>query len=329
MEIRKYNKHYSSNDSPRVSVITSVYNRREILLRAMNSVANQSFKDLEYIVVDNGSTIDIDDIVEGFIDNADIPVLYIKRDNGIGPHTGKNSAIRAARGEYMVMLDSDDELLPECVAKLYNVWMKIPEDIRQQYREVVARCIDESGNIIGKEFPEDLNTASIEQAYKFWHKPGFGFECVSMDRTACLKSMPFPEPDGVTWVVDSIILWDRLSKKYKSFFINDCLKKYYTDSSDSITNTQIQKVTKQHVLNMLYALKFKLDHYDEYFGNVKARLRDIIMYNTFSAIIKKTNKSDNPEWIGEPINDKVNRTLSMLLRIPCLPIAAYYKTYKM
>lgn len=329
MEDTKYNKAYNSNPVPKVTVITSVYNRREILLRAMESVANQTFKDLEYIVVNNGSTIDIDDIVEGFMEHTDMPVVYIKRDNGAGPHTGKNSAIRAARGEYIVMLDSDDELLPDCLSRLYNTWMSIPEDIRPQYREVVARCVDQNDNEIGARFPEELNTLSLEQAYNFWHKPGFGFECVSMDRTEHLKSMPFPEPAGVSWVVDSIVLWDRLSKRYKSFFINDCLKRYYTDSTDSITNTQINKVTRQHVTNMLFALKFKLDHYDEYFGNAKTRIKDNLMYNTFRYIISTGDSSSIPDWVCTPLKIKSNRFLSKMLYLPSIPVAMLYKAHKM
>jgi len=329
METNKYNKYYNHNNRPKVSVITSVYNRREILSRAMQSVASQDFRDIEYIVVNNGSTINIDDVIEDFMRVADIPVLYIKRDNGIGPHTGKNSAIRAARGEYIVMLDSDDELLPNCISTLYNVWNNIPDCRRSQYREVVARCVDEKGNEIGKKFPKMLNSASSKVAYDYWHKPGYGFECVSMDRADCLKGMPFPEPIGVTWVVDSIILWDRLSKKYRSYFINDCLKRYYTDSSDSITNTQIHKVTDQHVINMLYALKFKLDHYDEYFVSTKSRLHDIIMYNTFNMIVKSGNKTTNLDWYTNRLKNTTNRILSWFLYVPCLPIAIYYMKRKM
>ncbi len=329
METYKHNAAYETKPMPKVSVITSVYNRREILLRAMESVAAQMFKDLEYIVVNNGSTIDIDDVVEGFMEHTEMPVLYIKRDNGAGPHTGKNSAIRAARGEYVVMLDSDDELLPNCVSTLYNAWMAIPEDVRPQYREVVGRCVDQNGNEIGRRFPEAINTMPREQAYRFWHQPGFGFECVSMDRTECLKLYPFPEPDGVTWVVDSIILWDRLSKQYNSRFINDCLKRYYTDSSDSITNTQINKVTRQHVLNMLFAMKFKLDHYDEYFTDAKTRLKDVMMYNTFQQIIKGGRPTDNPDWVYEPVHNTSNRMLSGLLYLPGVALAKYYKSKKM
>lgn len=329
METQKSNIHYENSKSPAVSVITSVYNRRDILLRAMQSVAAQDFKDIEYIVVDNGSTINIDDVIEDFMSSVNIPVLYITRDNGIGPHTGKNSAIRAARGEFIVMLDSDDELLPNCISTLYTTWSNIPKAQRSQYREVVARCVDEKGNEIGEKFPEMLNNVSAKDSYAYWHKPGFGFECVSMDRTDILKAMPFPEPTGVTWVVDSIILWDRLSKIYRSYFINDCLKRYYTDSEDSITNTQIQKVTEQHVINMLYALKFKLDHHEEYFVSTRSRLRDIIMYNTFNTIVKKGNKATNLAWYKDSLKNTTNRILSWVLYIPCLPVAMYYKKRKM
>jgi len=130
------NNLWDQNESPLVTVITSVYNRRKLLLRAMKSIDNQTFKNLEYIVVNNGSTVNIDDVVENFMKEATIPVMYIKRSTGIGPHTGKNSAFRRARGEFLSMLDSDDEFLPEAIQVFVDTWEKLPAEHRYQYREV-------------------------------------------------------------------------------------------------------------------------------------------------------------------------------------------------
>lgn len=325
MEKVKWNKKFSSTQIPRVSVITSVYNRREVLLRAMRSVEAQTFRDIEYIVVNNGSSINIDDVVEEFMEEATIPVVYIKREHGLGPHTGKNSAIKAARGKYLVMLDSDDELLPNAVEVLYNAWMAIPETERDEYREVVARCVDEHGNVIGKPFPEYVNSLSMEDTYKFWQQPEFALERAVMDRTDYVRECPFPEPEGVTWVVDGTILWERLSKLYKSKFINDCLKRYYVGSEDSITNTQVNKFSVQHVINLLYAQKFKLDHYDEYFHDWKTCINDILRYNVYCQMLKMSGNWPDFDWANEPLQDKKNKALSAALWSPTMPIAMYYK----
>lgn len=327
---QKYNKIYKSTHIPKVSIITSVYNRREILLRAMRSVAAQTFKDIEYIVVNNGSSIDIDDIVLGFMDDADIPVIYIKRDTGIGPHTGKNSAFREARGKYLVMLDSDDELFPNAVEVLYKTWMSIPEQKRNQYREVVARCVDEYGKEIGEKFPNYINYCSKKKAFNLWHKlPGLAVEHIEMNVTEHLKKMMFPEPDGVTWVVDSIFLWDRLSKMYQSYFINDCLKRYYTHSVDSITNTQIKKVSTQHCVNMLFASKFMLEHWNEYYYSLIDRVKRIMMYLVWKRVLKKKNHNINYVWAQGRLKGSINTLILILLYLPSIIITNNYIKNKM
>lgn len=322
----QYNKHFSEERIPQVSVITSVYNRREILLRAMRSVAAQSFTDIEYIVVNNGSTMMIDDVVEGFMEEATIPVVYIKRESGIGPHTGKNSAFRQARGKYLVMLDSDDELLPHAVERLYQAWLSLPEGERGAYREVVARCINEHGEEIGAEFPDWLNRCSKKEAFKAWHSPELAVEHVEMNLTQPLKELMFPEPEGVTWVVDSVVLWDRLSKKYRSHFINDCLKRYYVGSADSITNTQINKVSLQHCINMLWASKFMLEHWSEYDYTLKDRIKQIGRYAIWKRALQKHDAYPAYAWAQEGLKGVVNQLLYLLLYLPsCVAVNKYIK----
>ena len=88
-----------SQCSPRVSVITPVYNRREELPRTLRSVENQTYRNIEYIIVDDGSTLPVDDIVKDFMIKADFPVAFIKKQNG-GVHTARNAGIRISRGNF-------------------------------------------------------------------------------------------------------------------------------------------------------------------------------------------------------------------------------------
>lgn len=327
--IEKTNYLYKKTHIPAVSVITTVYNRRDVLLRAMKSVDCQIFRNIEYIVVDNGSSINIDDVVYNFMDSATIPVLYIKRTHGIGPHTGKNTAIQAARGDYLVMLDSDDELLPNAIEVLYNTWKSIPEGKRTTYREVVALCEDENGTRIGGLFPPCLNSSSKRAASKIWHQKEFSVEHVNMSVTAQLKSYPFPEPEGVTWVVDSIVLWDRLSKLYRSYFINDCLKRYYVGSIDSISNSQIKKITFQHCINMLFAYKFWLNHLDEYDFSFNQYIKRLLHYCIFYNILLLEKHLPEYDWFKQKVNGVINQIWIGLLWIPSILGAKYFIKNKM
>ena len=318
------NNLWEKNESPLVTVITSVYNRRELLLRAMKSVDNQSYNNLEYIVVNNGSSVNIDDVVKDFMKQATIPVMYVKRSTGIGPHTGKNSAFRRARGKYLSMLDSDDEFLPNAVQVLVNTWEKIPIENRHEYREVVAQCIDEHGNRVGKPFPENINSCSKKEARKIWNSRGLHVEHINLHVTQLLKDNMFPEPDGVSYVVDSIAIWLKLSKLHKSFFINDCLKVYYMETPDSISNVEIDKLTIQHCINMLWADKYILNHWFEYENTFNERLKRILHYCIFINILKMKNSYPDFDWVGEKIKGVKNNVLLIILWIPSILIAKYY-----
>ena len=102
---------------PKVSVILPTFNRADTILRAIESARAQSLQDWELIVVDDGSTDGTADILDGL----DSRLVLIRQENR-GFTVARNTGIRAARGEYIAFLDSDDEFLPHhlelCVAFL-------------------------------------------------------------------------------------------------------------------------------------------------------------------------------------------------------------------
>ncbi|OGZ18365.1 MAG: hypothetical protein A2V72_01170 [Candidatus Nealsonbacteria bacterium RBG_13_37_56] len=89
---------------PKVSVIIPTYNRAQFLRRAIKSVLNQTFQDFELIVVDDGSTDDTRKVVEFFPG-----IKYIYQNNSGGAGRPKNTGIKTAKGEYIAILDDDDE----------------------------------------------------------------------------------------------------------------------------------------------------------------------------------------------------------------------------
>jgi len=89
-----------------VSVIIPVYNRREMLSRAVRSALDQTHPDIEIVVVDDGSTDDIRDAIGEFDDKR---IIYVRHDRNLGTPSARNTGIRNAHGEYVGFLDSDDE----------------------------------------------------------------------------------------------------------------------------------------------------------------------------------------------------------------------------
>jgi glycosyltransferase involved in cell wall biosynthesis len=102
---------------PRVSVLVPAYNRAGYLLEAVNSAVNQTFRDLEVVIVDDGSTDDTPQVVRGIDDPR---VHYLHQENR-GVSAALNTASRAARGEYLALLGSDDVWLPNLLEELVPV----------------------------------------------------------------------------------------------------------------------------------------------------------------------------------------------------------------
>lgn len=92
---------------PKFSIILTTYNRSHLLVRALNSLTAQTFKDWEGIIIDDGSTDDTEDEVHEFILKYD-NIHYFKQENR-GEAGAKNKGISLSCGEYISFLDSDDE----------------------------------------------------------------------------------------------------------------------------------------------------------------------------------------------------------------------------
>lgn len=105
---------------PKISVITSTYNRADKLSKAVESVLNQSFKNFEYLIIDDCSTDNTEKIVKGFI-NKDPRVRYFKTEDNSG-HDGlpKNIGFKNAKGEYVAFLDDDDQFYVDTLKILYK-----------------------------------------------------------------------------------------------------------------------------------------------------------------------------------------------------------------
>ena len=93
-----------------ISVIIALYNKGELVERAIDSVINQTYTDWSLVVVDDGSTDNSKDHVEKYL--SDERVTYVWQENA-GPGPARNTGIRNSSSKYVTFLDADDEWLPE------------------------------------------------------------------------------------------------------------------------------------------------------------------------------------------------------------------------
>ena len=115
--------------TPRVSVVIPTFNRADYVQVAIQSVLQQTYRDLEIIVCDDGSTDNTVEVVRSIQESSDLPVLLEVLPYNLGVSAARNKAIYLAQGDLIAFLDSDDSWLPEKLNKQVNFLDSNPEYI--------------------------------------------------------------------------------------------------------------------------------------------------------------------------------------------------------
>lgn len=297
--------------NPAISIITPIYNRSHTIISSLRSLEKQTYKNFECILIDDGSTDDIDKVIIPFINSNTLPILYIKKENG-GVHTARNIGIKYIRGDMTLLLDSDDEIIPQTLEILLNTWNNIPDDKKSEYNVICAQCMDENGMRIGKPFPNHINDVPWQEAIKLCDNTKG--EHVSLQVSAILKANTWPEPENITLVAEDIV-WKKLEKKYKSYFINDMLRIYHRDSGNSYTYQP--KKNLQYYINAQWNDCYYLNHWQIYKSNKISFFNIFIKNEVFTIVLKKYQKkySKFDYWYL--------KFLYVIMFIPCYILALY------
>lgn len=118
-----------ANDRGKISVIIPMYNSEDTIINALNSIKHQTAYEqiLEIIVVNDGSTDNSLNVVKKYIeDNKNMPIIIIDKSNG-GVSSARNAGMKVARGEWIALLDSDDEWFSEKIEIQMKIIKEYPE----------------------------------------------------------------------------------------------------------------------------------------------------------------------------------------------------------
>ena len=115
-------------ENPNVSIIIPTYNRAHLVGRSIQSVLNQTYKDFELIIIDDDSIDNTEDIIKEY-QKKDKRIKYLKHVKNKGGSAARNTGIKAAKGKYIALLDSDDEWLPEKIDKQVKEMKNLSSDI--------------------------------------------------------------------------------------------------------------------------------------------------------------------------------------------------------
>lgn len=206
------------------TVFTATFNREHTLQRVYASLEQQTFRDFEWLVVDDGSADHTSQLIEAWKAEASFPIRYFHQEN-MGKHIAFNRGVKLAEGEFLLVLDSDDACVPHALEKLKYHWDQIDDQKRAGFSAVTGLCEDQNGNLIGDPFPKDvMDSNPLELRYRYKVRgEKWGFQ-----RTDILRRYPFPENLKQTYVPEDII-WNKIARKYQTRFVNEKLRIYWVD----------------------------------------------------------------------------------------------------
>ena len=248
-----------------ITVFTPAYNRKNLLTRLYESLCKQTYKDFEWVIVDDGSTDGTKELSQTLAEREGtfFPLRYFYQENG-GKHRAINHGVREAQGELFFIADSDDMLPPnalETVAKEYK-------GISNNHSFAGLCGLDGylSGGLIGSGLPKDaIDATSIDIRFKY----GVTGDMKEVFRTDVLKEYPFPQIEGERFCPEMLV-WNRIASKYKLRFINQVI--YLAEyQDDGITSRIVKARMNSPVASMMtYA---ELNSYDiPFLSKVKAAI---------------------------------------------------------
>jgi glycosyltransferase involved in cell wall biosynthesis len=130
---------------PFISVIIVSYNYADFLPRALNACANQTFRDFEIVIVNNGSTDNTQDIIDKFCtEHPDMKIVVKVVEKNIGLPNGRNIGMAAATGTYIIFNDADDWMEIDCL----EVLAKMANETNADRVTGNFRMLDTNGKVI-------------------------------------------------------------------------------------------------------------------------------------------------------------------------------------
>lgn len=231
-------------DASRVSIVTTTYNRAKLINRAWESIVGQTYKNIEWIVVDDGSTDGTADSLRSISILEVLPVSILVKDN-TGKADSLNAALNQCTGFFVINLDSDDELLESSVEQMITVWNSIPVLSRSEYFGVCGLCLDSKGDVIGNRFPEDCVDSTPSEIS--WVK-GVKGDKIALNRLDILLQYKIPNM-GNGFVPEGIV-WFDIGKSFKTRYVNSAFSRVHYQS-DGLTLGPKRQVSADYYSWML------------------------------------------------------------------------------
>ena len=236
-----------------VSIIVAAYNIEDYIERCLNSIINQSFKDLEIILVNDGSTDKTLEKIQKMADK-DSRIIIIDKENG-GVNSARNIGLRKAVGKYILFVDGDDWLELDAIQKLY-------ENIEIRNLDLLLYNAYEAYDNEKKEmytFSKNISSNYVKELLLSNITPSIWCKFIKKD---CIQNIKLPTNTG--YGEDLVVVCDLFSENIKIGTLNECLYNYYQRSNSVTNNISLKILDLDKTFVLIKKLLVKKNIYDLY-----------------------------------------------------------------
>ena len=261
-------------DNKTLTIFTPSFNRAYSIGRTYESLCRQTCKDFEWLVIDDGSTDDTQELIEEWIEENKISIRYIYQNNQ-GMHGAHNTAYKNINTELNTCIDSDDWMPDDAVEKIVSFWKKNGSD---KVAGIIGLDATKEGKVIGTSFPEKMDRTTL---MGFYRKGGIGDKKLVYRTSVVKKYPPYPLFEGEKYVGLSY-LYMLIDQDYELLTLNYPLVivEYQQDGSSINMFRQYWKHPQ--------GFAFLRREYMPYAIGLKERMRVCIHYVSSSIILRDT-----------------------------------------
>lgn len=199
----------------RITVFTPTYTRAYIIENLYKSLCRQTYRDFEWLVVDDGSSDNTEDVIMKMKAEADFSIRYYKKENG-GKHTAINMGLELAQGELFFTVDSDDWLTDDALEKVVKWEAELPKD--GNFCGFAGRLQDTAGQLSGAGNEKSYFDGTTLDRYG-----AAGGERAMVFYTQIHKKYPYPVYEGERFLTEAVT-WNRMARDgYQFRYYNDVI----------------------------------------------------------------------------------------------------------
>lgn len=264
----------------KLTILTPTHNRANLLNNCYQSLCNQTCKDFEWLIIDDGSTDNTEDIVKDIIKkNKSFPIIYKKKENG-GKHTALNYSHDYINGEYLIILDDDDILTNDAVEAIIEKCNQYKDNKRIWSLSFNRGDIEKKEPFVKWKEKEDIISNYIDFRINQSHQG----DCAEVVKSDIFKTYLFPVFENEKFIGEDC-LWITIATRYDTVYINKVV--YLCEYLEGGLSKSGRKMRLNNPLGMMYRSNIYLTTKCISFKN---KIKHIILYNVYA--IKSKTKID-------------------------------------